>query len=271
MPITAARLSALIYLLFAGILVATAAGSHNHVTLAITVASVAMFASCWASAIHLLGSRAALRFVAIALCLGWFAEQMGASRGWFFGSYHYTDVLGVRLADVPVVIPLMWFSLTYTGYVIANLIVWQTPARQNLGVGQAAYMSLIAALVVTAFDLGADPYLIRVVGAWTMEKTTGYWFGETLQGFAGWVLVSFCIVSAFRLATRRMALAPTNGYRRRDALTPLAIYGTGMVFQMALGDPPETRAIAPFAMGIPLLCALAGLQRWTPAPSGVAA
>ena len=271
MPISAARLSALVYLLFAGFLVATAVGSHNSTTVAIMVASVLMFASCWASAIHLLGGKAALRFVLIAVCLGWFAEQMGASRGWFFGSYHYTEVLGLQLGDVPVVIPLMWFSLTYAGYVIANLIVWQTPVYRAPSLGQAALMSFIAALVVTAFDLGADPYLIRVVGAWTMEKTTGHWFGETLQGFVGWVFVSFCIVSAFRLATRHVPLAPTSHFKRRDALVPLAMYGTGMVFQMALGDPPETRAVAPFAMGIPLLCALAGLQRWTPAHQGAPA
>ena len=165
MPISAARLSALIYLLFAGVLVASAMGNHNHVTVAIMVASVLMFGSCWASAIHLLGGKAALRFVLIAVCLGWFAEQMGASRGWFFGSYHYTEVLGLPLGDVPVVIPLMWFSLTYAGYVIANLIVWQTPVYRAPSLGQAALMSFIAALVVTAFDLGADPYLIRVVGA----------------------------------------------------------------------------------------------------------
>ena len=39
----------------------------------------------------------------IAVSFGWFAEQMGSSGGWFFGQYTYTDVLGPRLGDVPLV------------------------------------------------------------------------------------------------------------------------------------------------------------------------
>lgn len=270
MPISAVRLSAFTYLLFASFMVYTAMSSHNSVTVAIMVASLLMFASCWASAIHLLGSKAALRFVVIAVCMGWFAEQMGASRGWFFGDYYYTEVLGARLGDVPLVIPLMWFSLTYAGYVIANLIIWQTPVYRPQSVGQAAFLSFLAAMVVTAFDLGADPYLIKALDAWRMVKQ-GDWFGETMQGFVGWVFVSFCIVSTFRWAVRHVPLASTAGMRRRDVLVPLAMYGTGMVFQMALGVPPETRAIAPFAMGIPLMCALAGLHRWVPTQKGATA
>ena len=52
-------------------------------------------------------------------------------------------------------------------------------------------------------------------------------------------------------------------------MVPLSIYAAGMVFQMILGNPVEIRTIAAFAMGIPLLCALAGFQRWR-APGKVA-
>ena len=72
---------------------AAAVRTHNDTTIAIVIALVLMFACCWASAAHLLGARAALQCVLIAVSLGWFAEQMGSSRGWFFGHYTYTDVL----------------------------------------------------------------------------------------------------------------------------------------------------------------------------------
>ena len=48
-------------------------------------------------------------------------------------------------------------------------------------------------------------------------------------------------------------------------------YASGMVFAVVLGNPVEIRSIAPFAMGIPLLCALAGLQRWRAASREVRA
>lgn len=250
------------YVLLAAYLIILAFRTHNDTTIALVVASVVMFACCWASATHLLGARAALRFVLIAVSFGWFAEQMGTSHGWFFGHYTYTDVLGWRLVDVPIVIPLMWFALAYAGYVITNLIVWQSPVDGAPGLGQAAMLSFVAAMIVTAFDLGADPYLVYTLKAWIMAKTDGAWFGETVQGFFGWVFVAFVIIFGFRLSVRSLPLRSPTPFLRRHALVPLAIYASGMVFQMLLGNPVEIRSIAPFAMGIPLLCALAGFQRW---------
>lgn len=259
----ASRLPVVSYVLLAAYLVILAFRTHNDTTIALVVASVVMFACCWASATHLLGVRPALQFVAIAVSFGWFAEQMGSSRGWFFGHYTYTDVLGPCLGDVPIVIPLMWFALTYAGYVICNLIVWQSPVDGTRGLGHAVTLSFLAAMIVTAFDLGADPYMVYTLKAWIMAQTDGAWFGETVQGFFGWVFVSFVIVLGFRLSVRKLALQPSSPFLRHHALVPLVLYGSNMVFQMILGNPVEVRSIAPFAMGIPLLCALAGYQRWT--------
>ena len=255
------------YTLFAVFLMATAWRSHNDTTMALVASSVVMFAFCWANASHLMGPKAALRFVLIAVSFGWFAEQMGASRGWFFGSYTYTDVLGWRIGDVPAIIPLMWFALCYVAYVISNLIVWRTPSDNSLHLPGMVFMSFLAAMIVTAFDLGADPYMVYTLKAWIMTKTDGWWFGETLQGFFGWAFVSGVIVLGFRLSVRKLVLRPMADYAPSDALLPLGLYAGNMVFQMCLGSPVETRTIAAFAMGIPLLCALAGWKLWKTVPA----
>ncbi|KQW00290.1 carotenoid biosynthesis protein [Rhizobacter sp. Root1221] len=248
--------------LLAAQLIALAVRSHNDTTVALAISSLLMFACSWASATHLLGVRAAARFVVIAVVLGWFAEQMGASRGWFFGDYDYTDVLGPRLGEVPVVIPLMWFALTYTGYVIANLIVWRSPVDGSPKWGDAIVLSLLAAMIVTAFDLGADPYFVYKLKAWIMVEKNGWWFGETVQGFVGWMTVSFAIVFLFRATVRKLPPVPAARVSRRHALIPIGIYGGEMVFQVFFGYPVEVRSLAVFAMGIPVLCALAGWQHW---------
>lgn len=232
--------------------------------------SVAMFACCLGSAVHVLGARAALRFALIAVVLGWIAEELGSRFGWFFGSYTYTEVLGPRLGSVPFVIPLMWFALTYIGYVIANLIVWQTPSDGASGLGQNLVQSLLAAMIVTAYDLGADPYMVFKLKAWIMTKLDGGWFGETMQGFAGWMFVSFVIVFLFRLGLKRSPPAPAAPIAARDVAVPLAIYAGNLLFQALLGVPVETRAIAIFAMGIPLLAAVCGWSRWKAAPAAPA-
>jgi len=240
--------------------------AFSDVTPALIIGSIVMFACCLASAIHLLGGRATTRFVLIAVVLGWIAEELGATRGWIFGSYDYTNVLGPQIGAVPFVIPLMWFALCYIAYVIANLIVWQKPADAQPGqptpLLQEIIMSLLAAMIVTAYDLGADPYMVFVLKAWIMAKKDGWWFGETLQGFVGWMSVSFTIIMIFRLSLRKLPPVPALPATRRDMVVPLFIYGGNMVFQAFLGSPVETRTIALFAMGIPLMTALCGFVRW---------
>ena len=253
------RITAALLLAFLAALLARGQGETTQLLI---VSSVLMFACCWASAIHLLGTRPALRFVVIGVACGWIAEQLGSSYGWFFGSYTYTEVLGPRLGDVPAIIPLMWFALCYVAYVISNLMVWQAPHDGAAALPQAAVMSLLAAMLVTAYDLGADPYMVYTLKAWIMTETDGWWFGETVQGFAGWAFVSFVIVFGFRLTLRGRALQPALPVTRRHVLVPLAIYGGSMLFQMVEGSPVETRTIALFAMGIPLLTAACGFARW---------
>ncbi|HBZ05617.1 MULTISPECIES: carotenoid biosynthesis protein [Massilia] len=250
------------FILLALSLAALATRGLEDTTRMLIVGSLAMFACAWSSAIHLLGGRAALHFVLIAVTLGWGAEELGSQYGWFFGDYTYTDVLGPTVGSVPFVIPLMWFVLTYIAYVLANLMVWQTPVDGATPLGQTLTQSFLAAMIVTAYDLGADPYLVFKLKAWVMHKPDGWWFGETLQGFVGWMFVSFTIVFLFRLSLRRRPPVAAATVSRIHTLVPLAIYGGNMVFQACLGVPVETRTIALFAMGIPLLTALFGWSRW---------
>ena len=226
--------------------------------------------SLW-SAWVLAGRRSALGFAGLALALGWFAEQMGSSQGWFFGRYHYTTVLGPELGNVPVAIALMWFALCWLGYAMSSLILWRRPVLVAPARWTARLLTAgLAAMIVTAFDLGADPYFVFVLKAWIMQKTDGGWFGETLQGFAGWLLVSFCIVWLYQVLCPPRQPAGTGKTAQLAALAPIAIYAAGMVFQMLFGHPIETRAVAFFAMGLPALVALVAWWQWTHPEGGAA-
>jgi uncharacterized membrane protein len=115
----------------------TPATDASWLTPALVLACVGLFAVSLWSARTLIGWSAACGFAALAVPIGWFAEQMGASRGWFFGSYHYTNVLGPRIDDVPIAIPLMWFALTWLAWVMANLILWREPVVRGASGGGA--------------------------------------------------------------------------------------------------------------------------------------
>jgi uncharacterized membrane protein len=245
-------------------LVAWTAYFHSWTSVLLVVASLALAgSSLWSSRI-LLGRRATWAFAVIAVALGGFAEHMGATRGWFFGDYTYTDVLGPKLGAVPVVIPLMWFGLCQVGFVMASFVLWRAPSPPAPGWRGKALLALLAAMIVTAFDLGADPYFVYVLKAWTMLKKDGDWFGETVRGFEGWMAVSFVIVLLAQYAGRPTPLAsPANASARRAALVPIAVYTAMIVFQMVMTQPVALRVIAFFAMGIPALAAGAAWWHWT--------
>jgi putative membrane protein len=256
----------LFVLLFAAIGLATL--DLNATTMA--VVTVTMFLTCAASAMHLFGVRTALAMAPLAVAIGFFAEYTGAHYGWFFGDYQFTDALGLRLAGVPVVIPMMWFGLTYICMVLGNLILFRSPLAPS-GLGNALASSFLCALLVTAYDLGMDPYMVFVVKAWIMTKTDGWWFGETLQGFAGWMTIAFVIAMLFNRLTRsQRAGTPPASFGKLDALLPVLMYANQVGFQVMYGHPVETRTIAFFAMGIPLMIALLSSKTWSwnAAPEG---
>ena len=237
------------------------AHSYSTQSVILVVASLMLAGSSLWSCRVLLGGRAAWIFLACAVALGWFAEQMGSSLGWFFGKYSYTDVLGPRLGDVPIVIPLMWFGLCHIGFVMASMVLWRQPVPPaDSGWQAGALTAALAAMIVTAFDLGADPYFVYQLKAWIMEKKDGWWFGETVVGFAGWMLVGFTIVAAFQAIARpRLAAAATPA---RAAWAPIAVYAGFIVFQLSVSEPMELRVIALFAMGIPALVAATACRQW---------
>lgn len=236
--------------------------AYPLLSLALVVASLAQAGACLWSCRVLFGPRAAAIFLGLGVTLGWFAEQMGSTHGWFFGSYTYTEVLGPRLGSVPIVIPFMWFGLCHIGLVLASLALWRQPAPPAGGWKTLALGALGAALVVTAFDLGADPYFVYVLKAWTMLETDGDWFGEPVRGFEGWMIVSFTIVMLFLALARPRSPACDAGSAREAALAPLVLYVGMMLFQIAFTQPIALRVVAFFAMGIPALVAAVAWAHW---------
>lgn len=236
---------------------------HPPVSVALVVASVILFGLAWLAARRLVPANWLPVCVPFAVATGWLAEQLGTSFGWLFGRYTYTEVLGPRLLDVPLVIPLMWFALAMVGWVMAHLLLWRRPPSPEGSWPASLLTALLAALLITAFDLGADPYFVYVLKAWVMEKPDGGWFGETVEGFVGWMLVSFVITLVFDRMSVRRSPQPSIVQQPTVAVALLlAIYTSAMVFQMIWGATLALKVVAFFAMGIPLLVAWTAWTQW---------
>ena len=89
-------------------------------------------ASLFAFGLVVLGPRRTLVFFAAAVAVSLVAELIGTKTGWPFGAYEYARTLGPMVADrVPVAIPLSWFYLGLTSYLLGRLILARRRAARS--------------------------------------------------------------------------------------------------------------------------------------------
>ena len=215
-------------------------------------------------AIAVLGLRHAGIFFAGSAIVSWVFEQVGVTTGAVYGPYHYTDVLGPRLGDVPILIPGAWFMMMYPSYVIAGLLVDGRPFGTRGDLGHVAWLAGVGAAVMTAWDLVVDPILSGTgFLAWIWEQG-GPYLGVPVQNYVGWLATTFTVFVLYRGFER---LRPACGPRVTGstvAALPLVAYGAMLVANLVAGGPPALAVIGPFVMGVPLLVA-AGRLRQRPA------
>jgi uncharacterized membrane protein len=239
-------------------------GGLKVLTLILTLFSVT---HAWYS----LGGRATAVFFVLSGAISWGYEQAGVMTGLVFGAYHYTDYLGPKLGDVPLLIPLAWFMMIYPSYVTANLIGAGRFDDAGGGARRLIGLAAVSAVVMTAWDLVIDPILSGPSARAWIWDTGGPYFGIPIQNYAGWLLTTFTVYLAFRWLAWRWsggagaagaaggagAAAPSMPI---GAALPVAAYGLMLMADLLSGAAPEALAvIGPVVMGVPLLVAVGRL------------
>ncbi|MBX3082754.1 MAG: carotenoid biosynthesis protein [Anaerolineae bacterium] len=228
-------------------------GGLNTQTLMLTMFSIA-------HALYVLGWRNTLVFFTLSAVISWAFEQAGVTAGVIYGSYHYTDELGLKVGAVPLLIPLAWFMMIYPSYVIANLIVDAKPTGSQGGFRHLIALAAVSAIVVTAWDLLIDPVLSNLPRPMWVWEQGGPYFGVPIQNYVGWLLTTFTIYLTYRLYERRFKPQPTIPVTTTVAAMPLVAYGLMMLGTMTAGGPNALMVIGPIVMGIPLLLAARQLR-----------
>jgi putative membrane protein len=119
---------------------------------------------------------------AIGISLG--SELLGTSTGFPFGHYHYLENLGYKIAGlVPFTIPLSWFYLGFSAYLLARVgLESKFKASWLTTTGAIA----LGSLLLTSWDFVLDPAMSQTsVPFWAWEQP-GAFFGMPYQNFAGW-------------------------------------------------------------------------------------
>lgn len=179
------------------------------------------FALLHAAARH--GWRQALLMLAVVFVVSLTFESVGVATGWVYGPYHYTDKLGPRfLGLVPYLIPVAWFMMMYSSYVIADRL---TPSSWRCW-PRALAVGLAGGVAMTAWDVVMDPMMVAA-GHWVWE-VEGAYFGIPLQNFFGWWLTTFVALTLY-LVLGKGAKNASSPASDRLAIVSYLVTGLGAV------------------------------------------
>jgi uncharacterized membrane protein len=196
-----------------------------------------------------LGRRNAVLLFIITFTISLFFESLNLiTNGWVFGPLMYTHKLGFKVFDlVPLLIPATWFTVGYLSLLIAEHML----GRGQFTTGQIIKFALLAAVIMTAWDLGMDPMMVsKKYWIWQVD---GYYFGIPLQNYLGWLVTSFCFFAAYIAASKRWRPVPWGAVTRKMKLLPplayalmwlsttianfdLGLTGAGIVGSIAMGS-----------------------------------
>jgi putative membrane protein len=152
------------------------------------------------------GARAAVGF-SVSMVVGFAVEALGVKTGVIFGEYHYTDRMGPRLIEVPLVIGLNWAILVHAVH------VWVGGWFRS-----RAVMAVVGATAMTAFDWVMEPVAIRL-RFWVWQADT-----VPLKNYLAWWGLSFVLL----LVSDTICPSPKN------RLAPW-VFGVMLVFFAIVG------------------------------------
>ena len=185
----------------------------------------------WATALLfgllVVGWRKTLIFFVCAVGISLTMELLGTGTGLPFGAYSYTTFLGYKIGGrVPFSIPLSWFYMGFSSYLLASAIV------AGIGWRRRTLLSLVGgAYLLTVWDLALDPAMASQnlpIHFWIWHQT-GPYFGMPIRNLFGWTLTGVLFMSVSRALWREnVAIAA------RTIWLPLSVYLANCAFAAAL-------------------------------------
>ena len=184
------------------------------------------------------GTRPALRALAVCFVLSLGAEALGAATDVPFGPYDYTTRLGFLIGGlVPFNIPTSWFYLAVAALGMASRFL---PARDDATTRW--WWAFVAGLILTGWDLVMDPAMyrtehwiwvvpdLRTAPAWV--RVLGYdgYHGIPVANFLGWILTGTLVTRAM------LGVIPPSAWGRyvRPHAFPAVLYAANGILPILI-------------------------------------
>ncbi len=143
-------------------------------------------------AFYSFGFRYLISYFAITFLFSIIVEQVGVQTGWPFGTYAYDASLGLRIFDVPLVVPFAWIMMAHPVLVAARRV-------------SQFWTFLYGGALLMAWDLFLDPQMV-IAGRWKWEFSGAHVPFQPeipLSNAVGWLFVGMGLIAILNLVLPR--------------------------------------------------------------------
>ena len=186
------------------------------------------------------GTRGVLVFTAFCLGSGVSFEYLGLRTGFPFGHYYFTGVMGPKILGLPILLALAYLGIGYLSWVLGSLILGAAPGSRS----GAFVLPVLAACLMTAWDLAMDPVWCNIDRAWVWQGGGAY-FGVPVSNFAGWFLTTWVGYQLFALWLRGRGAHSVAVASNRLAVL---MYGVAALGNLLLAIPSARPPVVPAAI-----------------------
>lgn len=159
------------------------------------------------------------------LFLSWLVEHIGATTGFPFGSYSYTDVLQPQIIGVvPLAIPFAWLLIVTAAVGTGELVLGRDGPLAAHRV--SATKVLTAASFALLLDVTIEPFAVHINHYWVWsDSPSGSYYGIPASNFVAWFFTSVLLSWVLLHYRARAAAAPQDPQRRPFwAWLPVTLY-----------------------------------------------
>ena len=213
----------------AAALIVAAAPASSAAAIAAPVQGLALLGFAFTFAATALGWRGAMMFAGAAFAIALAIENLSVATGVPFGFFSHSDEFGAKIGAVPVVVALGYFLYGFPAFMLARLVVgaiargWMTP--------------VIAAFIVTGFELTHDPVGASLEGFWQFNSPSGL-NGVPLSNFVGWLITAGAIFAVWQPICTRFDRSP-DFFHARFWAAPIAFWlVSALQYPLMLANAP---------------------------------
>jgi uncharacterized membrane protein len=205
-----------------------------------------------------LGLGSVITFAIAAVGISLTSELLGTSTGFPFGNYTYLNGLGYKVAGlVPFTIPLSWFYLGLSAFLLARCGLAAGGGAGRYGWGRSLAAVLLGSVLLTSWDFVLDPAMSQTALPFWYWHQPGAFFGMPYQNFAGWLGTGVVFMGTALGLWKAFKFSPELD--QSQLTVPLVVYlanfGFALVMSLAAGF------YVPIALGI-LTGALPAVLCW---------